>query len=145
MNKLPPNFLDDVEEFSGKSLSKKDDLMLVLEACNSDEKLKEFEDLAFTGKYVNGLFRVLENSVKIPEVENIDQIKKDLSENMEKVISQLNEITFYLNEKHKMFIEDNYIKLSKSTLQNLKQLVEDLDLIKKYLNHLKRNDSNQIS
>ena len=138
MNKLPPNFLDEVEKFSGKSLNKKDDLMLVLETCNSNEKLNEFEDLSFTGKYVNGLFRVLQNSVKIPEVENIDQIKKDLSENMEKVISQLKEITSYMNAKNKMFIEENYLKLTQDSLQNLKQLVEDLDIIKKYLNFLKR-------
>jgi hypothetical protein len=138
MNKLPPNFLDEVENFSGKSLSKKDDLKLVLETCNSDEKFKEFEDLAFTGKYVNGLFRVLQNSVKIPEVENIDQIKKDLSENMEKVISQLKDITSYMNEKNKMLIEENYLKLSQSSLQNLQHFVEDLDNIKKYLNFLKR-------
>jgi hypothetical protein len=138
MNKLPPNFLDEVEKFSGKSLSKKDDLILVLEACNSNGKFKEFEDFAFTGKYVNGLFRVLQNSVKIPEVENIDQIKKDLSENMEKVISQLKEITFYMNEKNKMLIEENYLKLSQNSLQNLQHLVEDLDIIKKYLNFLKR-------
>ncbi len=138
MNKLSPNFLDDVEKFSGKSLNKKDDLMLVLEACNSNEKFKEFEDLSFTGKYVNGLFRVLQNSVKIPEVENIDQIKKDLSENMEKVISQLKEITSYMIEKNKMLFEENYLQLSQSSLQNLQQFVEDLDIIKKYLNFLKR-------
>jgi len=138
MNKLPPNFLNEVEEFSGKSLNKQNDLKVILDVFNVNEKFKEFEDLSFTGKYVNGLFRVLQNSVKIPEVENIDQIKKDLSENMEKVISQLTEITSYMNEKNKMLFEDNYLKLSQSSLQNLQQLVEDLDSIKKYLNFLKR-------
>lgn len=138
MNKLPQNFLDDVEKFSGKSLNKKDDLMLILEACNSNKKLKEFEDLSFTGKYVNGLFRVIQNSVKIPEVENVDQIKKDLSENMEKVISQLKAIALTMNEKNKTLIEENYLQLSQNSLQNLQQLVEDLDFIKKYLNFLKR-------
>jgi hypothetical protein len=145
MNKLPPNFLDEVEKFSGKSLNKKNDLAVILDAFNVTEKFKEFENFAFTGKYVNGLFRVLHNSVKIPEVENIDQIKKDLSENMEKVISQLKEITSYMNAKNKMLIEENYLKLSQSSLQNLLYLVEDLDIIKKFLNHIKRNDSNQIS
>jgi len=138
MIRLNPNFLDDVEKFSGKSLNKKNDLILVLEACNSNEKFKELENLSFTGKYVNGLFRVLANSTKIPEVENVDHIKKDLSENMEKVISQLKEITSYMNEKNKMLIEENYLKLTQDSLQNLKQLVEDLDSIKKYLNFLKR-------
>jgi hypothetical protein len=138
MIRLNPNFLDDVEKFSGKSLNKKDDLADIIEAYKSSKKFEDFEILSFTGKYVNGLFKVLENSTKIPEVENVDHIKKDLSENMEKVFSQLKEITSYMNAKNKMLIEENYLKLSQSSLQNLKQLVEDLDFIKKYLNFLKR-------
>ena len=82
MIRLNPNFLDDVEKFSGKSLNKKDDLATIIEAYESSKKIEDFENLSFTGKYVNGLFRVLANSTKIPEVENVDHIKKDLSENM---------------------------------------------------------------
>mgnify|MGYP001371913150 CR=1 FL=1 len=139
MNKVHPDFLDDAEKFSGKSLNKKNDLSIILEVIDTDEKFKDFENLCFTGKYVNGLFRVLRNSANIPEVENVDQIKKDLSENMEKVVSQLKDITNYTNEKNKMLIEENYLELSQNSLQNLQQLVGDLDIIKKYLNHLKRN------
>jgi hypothetical protein len=139
MNKVHPDFLDDVEKFSGKLLNKKKDLSIILEVIDTDEKFKDFENLCFTGKYVNGLFRVLRNSANIPEVENVDQIKKDLSENMEKVISQLKEITLATNEMNKKFFEDNYLQLSQTSMQNLQQLVEDLDIIKKYLNHLKRN------
>ena len=139
MIRLNPNFLEDVEKFSGKSLNNKDDLAAIIESYKSSKKFEDFENLSFTGKYVNGLFKVLANSTKIPEVENVDHIKKDLSENMEKVISQLKEITSYMNEKNKMLIEENYLKLSQSSLQNLQQLVEDLDSIKKYLNYLKRN------
>jgi len=140
MNKVQPNFLDDIEKFYGKSLNKKNDLTIILQAIDTDEKYKDFENLSFTGKYVNGLFRVLQNSVKIPEVENVDQIKKDLSDNMEKVISQLKEIASSTNELNKKYFEENYFQLSQSAIQNLQQLVEDLDIIKKYLNHLKRND-----
>ena len=142
MNILPQNFLDDVEKFSGKSLNKKDDLADIIEAYKSSNKFENFEKLSFSGKYVNGLFKVLRNSPGIPEVENIDQIKKDLSENIGKVISQLKEITFNMNESNKKLFERNYFELSQATMQNLQQLVEDLDSTKKYLNHLKRNDSN---
>ena len=145
MDKFPPNFLNEVEKFSGKLLHKKNDLTVILDVFKVNEKFKEFEDLSFTGKYVNGLFRVLKNSIKIPEVENADQIKKDLSENMEKVISQLKEITFSMNEKNKKHFDENYFQLSQNSIQNLQKLVEDLDIIKKYLNHLKRNDSNTLS
>jgi len=145
MHNLSPNFLNDIEEFSDKSLNKKSELNIILKACSGDEKFKDFESLSFTGKYVNGLFRVLRNSVKIPEVENVDHIKKDLSENMDKVISQLKEITLNMNAEDKKSFEENYFHLSQSSMQNLQQLVEDLDIIKKYLNHLKRDDSNQFS
>ena len=138
MISLKSNFLDDVEKFSGKSLNKKDDLADIFEAYKSSKNFEDFESLSFTGKYVNGLFKVLANSTKIPEVENVDHIKKDLSENMEKIISQFKEITSYMNEKNKKLIEENYLKLSEGSFQNLQQLVEDLDTIKKYLNFLKR-------
>ena len=134
------NFLDNVEEFSGKSLNKKSDLDILIRLCDTEEKVKNFENLSFTGKYVNGLFKVLQNSSKNPEVENVDQIKKDFAENMEKVISQLKDITSETNDADKQIFEENYFKLSQTTMQNLQQLVEDLDSIKKYLNYKKRNN-----
>ncbi|HMN24166.1 MAG: hypothetical protein IT276_17025 [Ignavibacteriaceae bacterium] len=138
MNNLPAEFLDDVEKFSQQSLKRKDDLSILVKAYDENGKIEDFENLSFTGKYINGLFTVLKNSVNIPEVESVDHIKKDLSENMEKVISQLKEITFKMDDEKKI-IEENYFTLNQSSLQNLRQLVEDLDIIKKYLNHLKRN------
>jgi hypothetical protein len=142
MNKLQSTFLKDVENFTGKLFNRKDDLKIIIEAFNSHDRIEDFEKLTFTGKYVNGLFRVLKSSVKIPEVESVDHIKKDLSENMERVILQLKEITFKMNAGDKKKIEDNYLQLSQNSLLNFQQLVEDLDTIKKYLNHLKRKDSN---
>jgi hypothetical protein len=141
MRNISPNFLDDVEKFSQSSLNKKDDLAEILSAYNRNGMFDEFEKFSFTGKYVYGLFNVLKNSKKIPEVENVDHIKKDLSENMEKVTSLLKEITFKMDATNQMFIEENYLKLNQNSLQNIQQLVEDLDKIKKYLNHLKRKDS----
>lgn len=141
MNNLPPDFLDEVEKFTQQSLNKKDDLTAIFNAYNKNKMFDEFEKFSFTGKYVNGLIKVLKNSSKIPEVENVDHIKKDLSENIEKVTSLLKEITFKMDVTKQMFIEENYLKLNQNSLQNIQQLVEDLDRIKKYLNHLKRNDS----
>ncbi len=139
MNNLPAEFLDDVEKFSHQSLKRKDDLSILVKAYAQNRKIEDFENLSFTGKYVNGLFTVLKNSVNIPEVENIDHIKKDLSENIEKVISHLKEITFKMDDDEKKIIEENYLTLNQNCLQNLQHLVKDLDYIKKYLNYLKRN------
>jgi len=134
-----PNFLDDVEKFTSKSLMRKDDLQIIIHSFNQTKSFEDFESFTFLGKYVNGLFRVLESSGKVTEFQNLEQVKKDLRENIEKVISRLKEITLNLNEDHKIKIEKNYLALSKDSFQNLKLLVEDLDHIKKYFNYLKRN------
>ncbi len=139
---MQSTLFDEVENFTGKLFNRKDDLKIILETFNLDDKIEDFEKLAFTGKYINGLFRVLKSSVKIPEVESVDQIKKDLSENVEKMIFHLREISFKMNEENRKKIDANYLQLSQYSLQNLQQLVEDLDNIKKYLNHLKRKNSN---
>ena len=139
---MQSTLFDEVENFTGKLFNRKDDLKIILETFNLDDKIEDFEKLAFTGKYINGLFRVLKSSVKIPEVESVDQIKKDLSENVEKMIFHLREISFKMNEENRKKIDANYLQFSQYSLQNLQQLVEDLDNIKKYLNHLKRKNSN---
>lgn len=136
------NLLDEVEKFNGKSLNRKEDLSIIIDVYNQTGKVEDFEKLSFTGKYLNGLFRVLKISVKIPEVESIEHVRKDLSENVEKVISQLSEITFKMKDENKKKIESTYLELSQNSLQNLQKLVEDLDNVKKYLNHLKRKSSN---
>lgn len=133
------NFLDDVEKFTSKSLMRKIDLQIIIDSFNQTKSFEDFESFTFIGKYVNGLFRVLESSGKVTEFQNLELVKKDLGENMEKVISSLKEITLNLNKDHKIKLETNYLELSKESFQNLKLLVEDLDHIKKYLNYLKRN------
>lgn len=136
---LKNNFLDDVEKFVNKKLNQKEDIEVLIGNYFIDKNLQEFDDFAFLGKYVNGLFRVIKSSGKVTEFQNLDQVKKDLGDNIEKVTSCLEEITFSLNDDCKSKIEKNYLELSKESFQNIQHLVEDLDQIKKYLNYLKRS------
>ena len=131
-------FLYEVEKFTSKSLNRKDDLRIIIDLHIQNKNVDDFESFAFLGKYVNGLFRVLESSGKVSEFQNLEQVKKDLGENIEKVISRLKEITLKLDDEKKTKIEDNFLDLSKNSFQNIQQLVEDIDHIKKYLNYLKR-------
>jgi len=135
---LTNNFLDAVEKFVNKKLNRKDDIEILILNYFKEKDLIEFDDFAFLGKYVNGLFRVIQSGGKIKEFNNLEQVKKDLGDNIEKVTSRLREITFSSNEECKIQIEKNYLELSKEAFKNIQQLVEDLDHIKKYLNYLKR-------
>lgn len=134
-----PNFLDEVEKFTSKSLKRKDDLQIIIDFHIQNKNVDDFESFTFLGKYLNGLFRVMQSSEKVTEFNNIELVKKDLGENIEKVISRLKEITLKLDDEKKTKIENNFLDLSKNSFQNIQHLVEDLDHIKKYLNYLKRN------
>ncbi len=138
MNNLPPEFLDDVEKFNKQLLKRKNDLLLLVKTYDKTNRAEDFENLCFTGKYVNGLFNVLKNSINVSEAANFDNIRKDLTENLEKVTSALKEVTFFMSDDEKKIITENYLIFNQGTLQNIQQLVEDLNQIKKYLNFIKR-------
>lgn len=138
MNQYNLFTISDVEIFSNSSLKLKEDLSFLLDECSRNDEFNKFEDLCFTGKYVNGLLKVLKSGSSNPEVKSLDHIKKDLSDNMEKVISQLKEITLNSSEEIKESFSKKYFTLSSETFSNLTVLVSDLDIVKQYLNHLKR-------
>jgi hypothetical protein len=134
------NTLNLAEEFTNSVFTKKDDIMILISESYKNNKVEIFEELCFTGKYVNGLMRVIKTGSSNPEVKSIDHIKKDLSDNIEKVINQLREITLNSSIEVKDKFEKKYFKLSTETFKNLTELVSDLDALKRYINYLKRSN-----
>jgi hypothetical protein len=134
------NFIGEVETFTKNKLQRKSDLKKLIEISSSNLKEKEFEELAFTAKYVCGVMRVLKKAVTIPEVQSIDHIKEDLSKNLKKVIEQLRSLVLISENDMQEYFEKTYLKLSPDNITNLNQLLSDLELVKKYINHLKRED-----
>ncbi len=141
MNSLSEKLLDETESFLNRSLSNKSDLKLILKAYNQIGSYSDFEDLCFTGKYLNGLFKVLEKSTDLPEVKNVDYIKSEISENAKKLMDKLVELNAALTEEERSGITKKYLQLTQNSIQNLKSLAEDFDDIKKYLNYLKTKSS----
>jgi hypothetical protein len=139
MQQYDLNTLNSAEEFTNSVFTKKDDIMILISESYKNNKPEIFEELCFTGKYVNGLMRVIKTGSNNPEVKSLDHVKKDLSDNMEKVISQLKEITLNSSVEVKNKFEKKYFNLSPETFKNLSELVYDLDTLKKYINHLKRS------
>lgn len=138
MHKNDINLFDETENFSNSLLTQKEDLIFLYKECINNECIEKFEELCFTGKYVNGLLRVIEAGISNPEVKSLDHIKQDLSLNMEKVISHLKEITLNSSEDFKNILTDKYFSLNADSIKNLTALVSDLDRVKRYLNYLKR-------
>lgn len=132
------NLLDETEKFSNSILNRKDDLQLIVTNCITNNLFKEFEDLAFTGKYIEGLKRVLSKGAEFQEIENLDYVKKDLAANMEKILEQIRLTLSGSDHSTISHFENTYLSLTPVNFQNLNELLGDLNLVKKYLNFYKR-------
>ena len=141
-SQINENILNDVELFSDSLLKRKADLQIITNESLQNNFEAEFEELTFTGKYVQGLKRVLKKGADFQEIDNLDHVKKDLTENMEKVIEDIRALLIHLSETNKKYFEDTYLSLTPNCFQNLNDLLEDLEWVKKYLNHQKRSDKN---
>ena len=141
-NPIDKNILNDVELFSDSLLKTKADLQIIIDESLKNNFGAEFEELTFTGKYVQGLKRVLQKGADFQEIDNLDHLKKDLTENMEKVIGDIRALLIHSSETNKKYFDDTYLSLTPNCFQNLNDLLEDLELVKKYLNYQKRSDKN---
>lgn len=135
------NILNDVELFSDSLLKRKADLQIITNESLQNNFEAEFEELTFTGKYVQGLKRVLQKGADFQEIDNLDHVKKDLTENMEKVIGDIRALLIHSSETNKKYFDDTYLSLTPICFQNLNDLLEDLEWVKKYLNYQKRSDN----
>lgn len=138
ISKLENNFLDNVELFTEHNLHHREVLQQLIDETNRLELYDKFEELAFTGKYVNGLIKAIKIGQANPEITNLQQIKSDLISNIEKIIHLIEEITSELNDEVKSELNHKFIETGKEQFNNITQIVDDLDQIKKYLNYLKR-------
>lgn len=132
------SFCDEVEKFSANKLLVKSDLRtLVSLAINSlNEEL--FSSIAFTAKYIQGLLRVIQQAGTNPEIKNFQQIKNDLTENMEKISTDLKTLLAGSEIEVKEMFTEKYLALTAESFANLRKLLHDLEWVKIYQNQLKR-------
>jgi len=139
LNISDENFLNETEKFNNHTLNKKDDIQKLISAAVNLKREYEFHELIFTAKYLRGLLRIVNKAPGIPEVENIEHVKADISENMKKVLDQLRGILSGVEESKLNLFEENYLSLNQNSISNLNLLLADLEAIKKYSNHLKHS------
>jgi len=138
-NKITPEqFVKEVEKFSRGRLKRKIELLRIYEEAVKYSKIKEFEDLAFTAKYVQGLLRVVRTGSADPEVNNFEMMKNDFSDNMKKTIEQIRGIISSGDDTLKQHFENIYFELTQESFINMSELLSDLEWAKMYMNDLKR-------
>ncbi|MDR3628400.1 MAG: hypothetical protein P4L45_16265 [Ignavibacteriaceae bacterium] len=135
----PAEFVNEVEKFSKSKLKRKAELIRIYEEAVNNNNEKLFEDLVFTAKYVQGLLRVVKSGSANSEINNLDQIKKDFTDNLNKVVLEIKKIISGADEDMKTHFEQTYFELSQQGFINISELLSDLEWTKIYLNDRKRN------
>jgi hypothetical protein len=82
--------------------------------------------------------RIAKNGPVVPEVNNIEHIKADLNDNINKGKEQLREIISNGNDEERGYFEKTYLSMTTESFGNLNKLFSDLEAVKKYINYLKR-------
>ena len=136
------DFIDEVEIFSNGHLKRKGDLQKIYAESLTNNTTHLFEELSFTAKYINGLMKVLKSGVSNPEIPSLENVKKDLSSNLSKLVEQINHILLHSEDEMKNYFKENFLLMSQNSFQNLTELISDLDWTKKYLNDFKRGKLN---
>ncbi len=132
------DFVNEVEKFSKHPLHRKAEMIAIYNSAIDSNQLGVYRDLCFTAKYLVGMMRVIENGGNNPQVNNLDQAKKDFSDNMIKVIEQIRRIISGSNVEQVKYFEQEFFPQTHSALTNLNELLADLESAKFYLNYLKR-------
>jgi hypothetical protein len=136
---LTKNLSCEVEEFAKSALKRKRDVQVLIDESIINGFESEFEELAFTAKYIEGLKRVLQKGSEFQEIENLDYVKKDLTKNMEEIIEQFKIILNKSSLETREYFNETYFNLTPQCFENLNELLSDLEWIKKYLNFKKHS------
>jgi len=125
---LDQGMTEEVEKKFSKMLRHKEQIKMIL--LHSEEKREYFEELIFTSKYLMGVLRA---SVK-KEFSGNDVLNKEIIESIYKMKVILKII---LGERYSSF-DTAYFNTDTTSFINLTGLASDLEMIKLYLNDLKR-------
>jgi rhamnogalacturonyl hydrolase YesR len=135
------NLFNEIYTFSDNKLKRMDDLKTLFHICFENEKPELLEDVSFTAKYIMGLQRVIKKGTINPEINNLEQVKQDYTDNIKKSVEQIKEIIGLADVKVKNHFKDTYLELSQQSFQSLSELLEDLEWAKMYFNRQKRQKS----
>ena len=131
-------FYDGLVNFSRGKIQNEDDIKRLIELALKEEKLNDLEEIAFSAKFTKGLLRIIHNRENTIENEYFEKIKKEYSENIQKVKIGLEELINHGSDFIKNIFNEKYFLLTHESLANLNNLCGDLEWVKMYLNDIKR-------
>jgi hypothetical protein len=126
--KLDQSLIDEVEKKFSTKFKNRILISNIIESAA--ENKNHFEDLLFTSKYMMGVIRALSKE----EHQSNTMLKSEFVESTEKI---KNTLKLLLADKY-TFLQEEYFSKQSSAVFNLISLTGDLELIKLYINDIKR-------
>lgn len=130
-------FMNALSEFTKGKIVNSEDLGRIVSLAIENNNMGLFGDLAFEGKYLTGLIRIIRNRDNSFEEEYFSKIKEEYASHADRV----KELISLIIEPGSNFIKDilkrKYFELNRESLENLNSLCEDLGRVKSFLNSLK--------
>lgn len=125
------------EENSSRILLFREEMRFLLEHSFTTHQMEQLHAITFTAKYINGMKRVINSAANNPEIKNTDEIKKDLSLQMGKVIEQIRTLIEQAPDAMKVHLTQNFLEMTPQAFINLSNLLSDLEQLKIYFNRLR--------
>ena len=125
--------IEDINDQSKRPIKNLYEISIIIGASLSQGKQEEFKDLIFTGKYVNGLRKVLDNRT-INNDKYMSNMFEEFNKNLQKVIDLMKKIVEQAGETEKKHFNEKYFLMNHESIVNTMDLIEDLSLCKEYFN-----------
>ena len=130
-------FMNALAEFSRGRIVNNEDLGRIAALAFEFNNKELFEELAFEGKYLSGLVRIIRNKDNSFEEGYFEKVKEEYAFHADKVKSLILSIIEPGSGFIKEILNKKYFELSRGSLENLNSLCEDLGRVKSFLNSLK--------
>jgi len=127
------DIIAEINEISDKYIKNNYEISVLIEISFHSDKLKNFRELIFTSKYVNGLKKILSSS-EISGKDYIERTYRDFNLNLQKVFETLRKLLENEEPSTLSFFEKKYFKMDQESVNNILELASDLTLCKEYMN-----------
>lgn len=135
------DFIIELNEFSNNKIKNIYEVSCLIELRVNEENKKSFKDIIFTAKYLNGLGKVLHQSIASPsdgdnnvKLNSAEKVREEYTNNITHFTSRLKLYLQNANEDFKKEFENKFLSLSRNSLTNLTKLIYDLSWVKMFFN-----------
>jgi hypothetical protein len=135
------DFIIELNEFSNNKIKNIYEVSCLIELSVKEVNKKNFKDIIFTAKYLNGLGKVLHQSITSTsnsdnnvKLNSAEKVREEYTNNITHFTSRLNLYMQNADEDFKKEFENKFLSLNRTSLVNLTTLIYDLSWVKMFFN-----------